>query len=206
MRMRYFSFPSLIVFAAVFALPVTAAFAQSTEPPKTEQTAKKPPAKDPKVELEELFTKLKKQSKASAANATEQQIWKLWNKSGNYAIDSLMEWATLAMRDKRFVIAQDMLDQVIALEPDYSEAWNRRATMFYQMKDFSKSISDIEQTLRLEPRHFGALSGLGTILQSMDQKEKALETWYKVLEIYPASQAAQKAVISLEEKLAGERT
>ncbi|MEM8651567.1 MAG: hypothetical protein AAGF54_13620, partial [Pseudomonadota bacterium] len=75
-----------------------------------------------------------------------------------------------------------------------------------QKSDLSRSIADIETTLSLEPRHFGALSGLAVILNRLDRKKEALDTWYKVLEIYPANQTAQKAVIDLEEELAGSNT
>lgn len=74
------------------------------------------------------------------------------------------------------------------------------------MKQYGKSIRDIEQTLRHEPRHFGALAGLGIILQQVGNKKKALETWYKLLEIYPANTQAQKAVIQLEETFTGKRS
>ena len=96
--------------------------------------------------------------------------------------------------------------QVTVLAPDYAEGWNRRATLYFQKSDLSRSIADIETTLSLEPRHFGALSGLAVILNRLDRKQEALDTWYKVLEIYPANQTAQKAVIDLEEELAGSNT
>ena len=110
------------------------------------------------------------------------------------------------MGTKDFSKAQDLLDHVIVIAPDYAEGWNRRATLYYTIDDFGKSLADIETTLALEPRHFGALSGLAAIMQRIGREEEALEAWYKVLEIYPANKQAQEAVIQLEEALAGRRT
>ncbi len=155
--------------------------------------------------LNELFDKLGRETKPGRASATVRQIWREWGQSGSESVDLLMTWATRAMHEKKFAAAQDLLDQVIVLAPDYAEGWNRRATLYFNMADYGRSISDIKQTLDLEPRHFGALSGLASILQRLDREEEALETWYRVLEIYPANKPAQDAVISLEEKLSGSR-
>jgi len=153
--------------------------------------------------LDKLFETLRKDPREASADATAKQIWREWGASGSRSVDMLMGWALRAMRDREFAHAMDLLDQVIALRPDYSEAWNRRATVNFTMQRFGRSLSDIEQTLSLEPRHFGALSGLAVIMQRLEREQEALETWYKVLEIYPANKQAQKAVIELEEKLSG---
>ena len=116
-----------------------------------------------------------------------------------------MNWAITAMRRNDYGKAQDLLDQVVVLAPEYAEGWNRRATLYYTMQDFGRSIADIETTLALEPRHFGALSGLAAIMQRTGNDKVALKTWYKVLEIYPANPQAQESVIRLEEKLADSR-
>ena len=110
------------------------------------------------------------------------------------------------MSKRKFAVAEDLLDQVTTLAPEYAEGWNRRATLYFTMSDYGRSVADIETTLALEPRHFGALSGLAAILQRLNRDEEALVTWYKVLEIYPANKPAQSAVVALEEKLAGSRT
>lgn len=132
-------------------------------------------------------------------------IWREWTASGSKSIDLLMSWAARAMRDQEFAKAEDLLDQVIVLSPEYSEGWNRRATLYFTKLDYGRSLADIEKTLTLEPRHFGALSGLAVIMQRLDRSEDALKAWYRVLEIYPANKAAQDAVIALEEELAGSR-
>jgi len=156
--------------------------------------------------LDDLFDELARQAKPSAASRTSKLIWQRWTASGSDSIDLLMDRVSIAMKDKQNQVALDLLAQVISLAPDYSEVWNRRATLYYTMKQYGRSISDIEQTLKLEPRHFGALSGLAVILQTLGRERKSLETWYRVLEIYPAHEQAQKSVIRLENKLAGKPT
>jgi len=156
--------------------------------------------------FDELFKSLSRQPKTAAANATARLIRKRWNASGSASIDTLMGWANRAMKDKKYPSAEDLLDQVVVLMPEYAEGWNRRATLYFTTNKFGKSIADIEQALQLEPRHFGALSGLALILERLEQNEKALETWYRVLAIFPANDQAQKAVIRIEEKMTDHRT
>ena len=157
-------------------------------------------------ELDNLFDELRKQTKTSSAQATAVKIWREWYQSGSANINLLMYYTSRAMNQKNYPAAIDLLDQITTLDPEFAEGWNRRATVHYYMGDFSRSLADIETTLSLEPRHFGALSGLAAILQRLDREEEALNTWYKVLKIYPANDSAQKAVIQLEEELAGSRT
>ncbi|MEL7429170.1 MAG: hypothetical protein AAFN43_04135 [Pseudomonadota bacterium] len=95
---------------------------------------------------------------------------------------------------------------MVVIAPDFAEGWNRRATLYFLMDDYSNSLADIETTLALEPRHFGALSGLAAIMQRIGREKDALDTWYKVLEVYPANKQAQQAVIILEDALAGRKT
>lgn len=156
--------------------------------------------------LDSLFVDLRRQTNAKAARRITRKIWNEWTDSGSDSINLLMERAGQAMKDKRNNVALDLLDQIITLAPDYAEGWNRRATLHYNMKEFGRSISDIEQVLVLEPRHFGALTGLAVMLQALKRDKKALETWYKVLEIYPANAQAQASVIKLEDKLSGNPT
>ncbi len=208
--------PKFMIFSTLSLIIglTTPAFAQQNELPLDGQEVVKPitPPENPDAviqtqeTMDRLFSVLKKETKEASASATARQIWREWSYSGNRSIDLLMGWAMTAMRQQEFSKAQDLLDQVTVLAPEYAEGWNRRATLYYSMEDFSRSISDIETTLKLEPRHFGALSGLAAIMQRLDRDEDALRAWYKVLEIYPANKQAQTSVINLEEKLAGSRT
>lgn len=206
--------PTLIVALCLACLASAASYAQENALPLDNETVVEPilPPEDENsvVEtdqtLDRLFEKLRKDPKSKSAGATARMIWREWIASGSKSIDLLMHWAISAMQKKQYAKAQDLLDQVVVLAPEFPEGWNRRATLYYTMDDFSRSIADIETTLALEPRHFGALSGLAVILQRVGNDEAALETWYRVLEIYPANPQAQQSVITLEEKLAGSRT
>lgn len=213
--MRFF----VVLFLSLFlVLPVSAnySFAQEQKEPAENSTEEAEVAVETEDEdqtadrnisnLDSLFADLKKQTRSGAANLISKRIWAQWNESGSKSIDLLMSRAANAMNDKKHGLALDVLAQVITLKPDYSEAWNRRATLFFTMKDYGRSIADIERTLALEPRHYGALSGLGLILRTIGREEAALDTWYKVLALYPANQQAQKQVIELVEKLAGQKT
>lgn len=153
--------------------------------------------------LDQLFADLKRQSKPEAASRITRRIWALWNESGSASIDLLMARAGAAMKEDKNALALDLLDQVTTLAPDYAEGWNRRASVHYAMKNPGRSLGDIERALALEPRHFGALSGLALILQSIGREDKALETWLRVLDLNPADRNAQEQVIKLEEKLTG---
>ncbi|MDX8519139.1 tetratricopeptide repeat protein [Mesorhizobium dulcispinae] len=154
--------------------------------------------------LDQLFADLKRERNEKAAERIAGRIWNEWNQSGSASIDLMMHWAQKATEDQKFDVALDFLDQVVTLQPDYAEGWNRRATVHFLMKNYGKSMSDIDHTLHLEPRHFGALSGLAQIMAETGHKQSALEAWQKVLAIYPMMRSAQDQVSALSEELAGE--
>ncbi|MEM9732799.1 MAG: tetratricopeptide repeat protein [Pseudomonadota bacterium] len=167
------------------------------------QAVKPAPTVEFPKDLDGLFTLLGKTRDKKMGDRIAQQIWEIWRTSDSKSIDLLTRWAIAAGRSKRYGKALDLLDQVVVLRPDYAEGYNQRATLHYMMRNYGKSIVDIERTLALEPRHFGALSGLASILETLERKQQALETWYRVLSVYPANEGAQKAVVRLEEELAG---
>ncbi|MCI5074665.1 hypothetical protein [Oricola sp.] len=152
--------------------------------------------------LDELFTKLKKASDSRYAETLANGIWTQWYRSGSATIDLMMGWANDAYEEKKYNVALDFLDQVIIRAPDFAEGWNRRATLHYSMDNFAKSMTDIEKVLELEPRHFGALAGLATILERTGKNEAALKAWMRALDVYPAMQSAQDAVVRLSDELA----
>ncbi|MDL2399248.1 hypothetical protein [Rhizobium mayense] len=160
----------------------------------------------PKQQIDNLFTALKRQRDPEQASLIADQIRMEWNDSGSATINLLMQWADKAIQDKRNAAAMDFLDQVIALKPDYVEGWNRRATLNFAIGDYRKSMEDINQVLRIEPRHFGALAGMAAILSETGNDELTLKAWERFLEIYPANRAAQEQVNTLSEKIAGSRT
>ncbi len=154
--------------------------------------------------LDQLFFDLKRERNEKAAERIAQKIWAEWFKSGSASIDLMMTWSQDAVKERKFGVALDFLDQVVTLQPDFAEGWNRRATLHFMMKNYSKSIADIKRTLALEPRHFGALSGWGMILKDTDQKQQALKVFTQALEIYPMMRSAQTQVAELSDELAGD--
>lgn len=164
----------------------------------------KPEAVDPKARLDKLFADLKRERNEKAAERISQRIMAAWNESGSANIDLMMRWSQKAMEDKKFDVALDFLDQVVVMKPDYAEGWNRRATVHFLMNNTAKSMVDIEHTLQLEPRHFGALSGLAQIMKNRGRTQLALNAYERVLAIYPMMRSAQAEVATLSEELAGE--
>ncbi|WP_092586874.1 tetratricopeptide repeat protein [Rhizobium mongolense] len=160
----------------------------------------------PKQHLDNLYAQLKRERDPDKASGIAEEIRIEWNNSGSATVNLLMQWADKAIEEKRNPAALDFLDQAIALKPDYAESWNRRATLNYAMGNYRKSMSDIEHVLDLEPRHFGALSGLATILNMSGNDQLTLKAWERFLEVYPANRAAQQQANTLSEKLAGSRT
>jgi len=155
------------------------------------------------LSLDELFAKLKREPNSKKARRLERIIWLRWAQSGSETVDLLMTWASVAMKEQNWATALDLLDQVVVMAPQYAEGWNRRATLYFHRSQYGRSINDIERVLLLEQRHFGALMGLGNILQRLNNDKRALTIWKNVLEIYPANKNAQKSVADLEEKLSG---
>lgn len=154
--------------------------------------------------LDALFGQLKRERNEKAAERIASRISEEWNHSGSASIDLMMTWSQTAMEGKKFDVALDFLDQVVTMEPTYAEGWNRRATVHFMMQNYAKSMADISHTLQLEPRHFGALSGMGQIMKNTGRDELALQAWQRVLDIYPMMRSAQDEVATLSEELAGE--
>src|SRR5690606_8384100 len=135
--------------------------------------------------LDELFSDLRRERSEKAAERIASFIREEWSRSGSATIDLLMQWSNKAVQEKKFDVALDFLDQVTTLAPRYAEGWNRRASVHYMMDSYAKSLADIERTLRVEPRHFGALSGMAAIFKLYDRKQAALDAYLRLLEIYP---------------------
>lgn len=163
-----------------------------------------PVAVTKEARIDQLFADLKRERNEKAAERIAGRIWSEWFQSGSASVDLMMQWSQKAIENQKFDVALDFLDQVVTLQPTYAEGWNRRATVHYMMKNFGKSMADIDRTLQLEPRHFGALSGLAQIMATTGHKQSALEAWQRVLGIYPMMRSAQDQVATLSEELAGE--
>jgi tetratricopeptide (TPR) repeat protein len=171
-----------------FAGPVlaeTLADPPRTAPPESARTEPEAPQKSKAEQLDTLFATLKAEKDEKAAKQAEASILRLWLESGSDTVDLLMGWSIQAMAAKDFSLALDYLDRVTVLRPDYAEGWNKRATVYFMINDYPRSIADIQRTLALEPRHFGALSGLGIILDSFGDKRRAMEAYQKALDADP---------------------
>jgi tetratricopeptide (TPR) repeat protein len=153
--------------------------------------------------LDALFVDLKKAKSQAVAEGVASRIWEAWNNSDSASINLLMQWSQQAMDKQKFPVALDFLDQVVVLKPSYAEGWNRRATLHFMMNNYSKSMADIEKTLQLEPRHFGALAGMGHIFLALERKELALKAYERALDVYPMMRAVQKQVGDITEALSG---
>jgi tetratricopeptide (TPR) repeat protein len=192
-------------FAALLALILVTSpvLAQDVDPQPDPQAETAKPL-DPRARLDKLFSDLKRERNPRGAERIANFIREEWGKSGSASIDLMMGWSAKAMTDKKFDVALDFLDQVTMLAPDYAEGWNRRATVHYMMDSYAKSMSDIEHTLRLEPRHFGALAGMAEIFKLYGRKQQALDAYSRVLAVYPMLRNAQEEVSTLADELAGE--
>ncbi|MER8438384.1 hypothetical protein NKH36_15060 [Mesorhizobium sp. M1312] len=186
------------LFAALFL------FGSAPLPAQADDAVAPPVGTTREARLDQLFVDLKRQRNEKAAERIAARISHEWSQSGSASIDLMMQWSQKAIEEKKFDVALDFLDQVVTLQPAYAEGWNRRATVHFMMNNFGKSMSDIDRTLQLEPRHFGALSGLAQIMAVTGHKQSALEAWQRVLGIYPMMRSAQDQVGTLSEELAGE--
>jgi tetratricopeptide (TPR) repeat protein len=161
------------------------------------------PARGEKYNLDTLFAALKIAPDDASAKAIEDRIWSMWLVSGSDTCTLLMSRVKDATDEKDLDLAIKLLDAVIALKPDYVEAWNRRATVYYLKQDYGHSLADLRVVLAKEPRHFGALSGLGLILQDIGDDKHALEAYRKALEIDPHLENIPEVVKTLSEKVEG---
>jgi len=153
--------------------------------------------------LDTLFQALKIAPDEPSAKAIEDRIWTLWIVSNSDTCNLLMSRVKTATDQKEYDLAIKLLDAIITIKPDYVEAWNRRATVYYLKQDYGHSIADIAEVLAREPRHFGALSGLGLILQDIGDDKHALEAYRKALAIDPHLEHIPDVVKTLSEKVEG---
>ena len=154
--------------------------------------------------LDDLFGELARTRSPAEARLIEGRIWSEWMKSGSRTIDFLMSTAARAAQSGNPGLAFDHLDQIILTVPDYAEAWNRRATLHFMLGDYDASVRDIEEVLAREPRHFGALSGLGQIMLRLERPRDARDAFQRTLGVYPANRNAQERLAEIEEELSGE--
>lgn len=186
--------------AAAYAAPGIAAQGEWVQPPKKLPHVHRG---DSTHNLDFLFGALKAAPDEVAAKAVEERIWALWTATRSDTTTLLMARAQSAVEKHDIDLALKLLGAVIKIKPKYVEAWNRRATIYYMKKDYGRALADIREVLRREPRHFGALSGLGLILQDLGDDKQALEVYRRALAVYPRLPRIPDVVKTLQEKVEG---
>ena len=137
--------------------------------------------------LNNLFKKLNETENQEEISDLIKNIWNIWYEVKDPKVIEYFEKGIQAMRIRNYPLAIRFFNNLIEEDPNFAEAWNKRATVYFMMGDFDKSMKDIIKTLELEPRHFGALDGMGLIFIHQEQYEQAIEVYDKMLEIFPFS-------------------
>jgi tetratricopeptide (TPR) repeat protein len=171
-----------------------------TNPPATNPA---PGRGSPAVTLDTLFNALKIAPDEASAKAIEERIWAIWISSGGDTCNLLMSRVKDATDDRDYDLAIKLLDAIVTIKPDYVEAWNRRATLYYVTHEYGRALADIHEVLAREPRHFGALAGLGLILQDIGDDKHALQAYQAALAIDPHLRNLPDTVKTLREKVEG---
>ncbi len=198
--MRIFMFAIHVILLAVVCFPAVA----QEQVPGGQDSEDHAEAATPLTEetLDGLFTRLAGSEDEKEAKSVEFEILKRFHHSGSDTTNLLMSWVSKAMDEEKFSQALDILDQITLLEPEFAEGWNKRATAHYMMGEYGRSIADIEKVLALEPRHFGALSGLGLILREIGETERALQAFEEALKVHPYLGNAKDMVKTLKAEAA----
>ena len=161
-------------------------------------------AEERNIKLDKLFNQLKNTKNLSSAQVIEKEIWEIWSihpsdDRRGFRLTELLTQGTRLMNVRELRKAYDVFTKIIAVESDWAEAWNKRATVLYLMGQYESSLADIKITLILEPRHFGALSGQALNYIELNLYEKAIESYKAAQKIYPIIDGAKKMIPQLNE-------
>ena len=151
--------------------------------------------------LDALFTQLAEVGSAAEARPVEAEIWQIWVRSGREDVDVLMAKGIAQMQARRFTGSLDTFDRVVEMAPEFAEGWNKRATVHYLMDNYAQSVHDIRRTLDLEPRHFGAISGMGLILAETGDDAGAIQAFEWALRIHPHAEGARQNLDRIRERM-----
>ncbi|MCB1500771.1 MAG: hypothetical protein KDK07_13445 [Bauldia sp.] len=195
----------VVLIASALAIPVVEAGAVSAEETGPSVSADAPVIEPSRADrIDALLASLRTETDPDTADEIENDILGLWLESDSDTIDVLMQWTLKAMEQKQYPRALDFLDRIILLDPAYIEGWNKRATVYFLLDDYGKSIGDIGKVLELEPRHFGALSGLGIIMRAIGDDERAKAAFRAALDIDPHLQNIRDELDDLEATTSGQ--
>src|SRR3984957_7178870 len=200
---------AVLLATTIAVAPIPALAQDQGAPAKQQKKLPEAPGKLPKVGadrtrgLDFLFGALKAAPDQASAKHVEARIWALWLQTPSDTAALLMMRAKAAMAAQQMDVALKLLDAVVKLRPDYVEGGNRRATLYYLQNEYAHSLEDIEQVLVREPRHVGALAGLGMILQDLGDEKRALDAFRKALAVNPYLDKVPELVKTLTEKVEG---
>ena len=135
----------------------------------------------------------------------DQSLWQIWGRSGDLDVDGMFEHAVDQMNRQDFAEAIETFSQIIQKKPDFAEGWNKRATIYYLIGEYEKSLADCEQVIRRNPVHFGVLSGFGLNYLQLGKPEQALGFFERALAVNPNLAQIQAAVEELKQFLAQRR-
>ena len=149
--------------------------------------------------LDDLFEQLAITTSDEEASNITREIWQRWTANDDPDVSQLMQIGIRALNYSTYRKALQSFDRVIEIAPEFAEGWNKRATLYYHIKEYRRSMDDIKKTLRLEPRHFGAWSGLGLVSIAQENYAGALAAFKKALSINPHISNIRRYVQKLED-------
>lgn len=135
----------------------------------------------------------------------EAALWAVWSRSGDDAIDDILEIGVAQMREGQVQASVETFSEIIGRRPDFAEGWNKRATAYYMLGDWRRSAADCDEVLRRNPQHFGALSGYGMIWLQLDEPTRALERFEQAIAVNPNLESVQSTIDALRALLIKQR-
>ena len=151
--------------------------------------------------LDDLFAQLRTATAPAEIEALQNGIWQIWLSTGDAALDKELEAGMRALQAGDHTLAINHFTRIITRKPDFTEGWNKRATAYYLRGDYRASLADIAETLRREPRHFGALWGEASILRDLGEPRRALRILNRLSAICPHFPNLNEQLLSLRELL-----
>jgi tetratricopeptide (TPR) repeat protein len=155
------------------------------------------PVKKRAEDIDRLFADLHKDNAANP-KATIEKIWALWSRNDSAMAEIILSQSVKAMRDGVFETSETMMNELLGSYPDYTEALNQRAMLYYNMKRYDDAMNDVEAVLAEEPRHFGALAGRAAIYQAQGNVAKAAAALRDAIVVNPYLETAKDALKQLE--------
>ena len=136
-----------------------------------------------------------------SAQLAEAAIWQVWGRSGDKTVDAILNEGAKALSEGRLATSVELFSEAIKRKPAFAEAWNKRATAYFVMGDYQRSLKDCDQVMKRNPRHFGALAGYGQIYLRLDQPKKALGYFEQALDINPNMNGVSELIERIQEQL-----